>query len=254
MVSGPFFGKDTVQEELFNQIETLVGTSSALQVQNIIENLENTEFSLVAFVIAVTTLLYGSTSVFASIQDGINVIWGLRPKPKKIALKFILNRLLSMAMIATIGFLMLISLSVDTLLMIFGDKIELLLGANSSTIFNISQELTFISIVFVVFTVIYRLLPDAKVHLRDVLRGALLSTVLFVIGKFLIGIYIGHSSFGTAYGAAGSLVMLLIWVYYSSIILLLGAEYIEVYTRIKGRVIKPNHETVKVITQQIEVE
>ena len=254
LVAGPFFGDQLVKMELYNQINTLVGESSANQVKNIIENLENAEFSYFALIVAITSLLYGSTSVFASTQDGINVIWGLRPKPKRIALKFIVNRLVSIAMIGTIGFLMLVSLSFDMVIVVFNDVLVGFFGENSVSLIYALEQFSFILIVYCVFLTIYKVLPDATVKWKDLMRGAFLATVLFVIGKYLIGFYLGNSSLGTAYGAAGSLVLLLIWVYYSSMILLFGAEFIEVYTRRKKRWIKPSSESVKIITKEVHLE
>jgi len=254
LVAGSVFGEQTVKGELYSQIRTLVGESSANQIQDILYNLENTDFDYIALIIAITTLLYGSTSVFASIQDGINVIWGLRPKPKRIAVKFILNRLLSIAMIVTIGFLMLVSLSVDTIVVVFRDLLVEWLDESVTSVIVAFESVSFTIIVFIVFTTIYKFLPDAKIAMKDVFRGALLATILFMIGKYLISFYLGNSSFGTAYGAAGSLVLLLIWVYYSAMILLFGAEFIEVYTREKGRIIGPNSQSVKIITKEINLE
>lgn len=253
LVAGPVFGEQMVKGELYNQINTLVGKSSAVQIQTIIENLENAEFSYVALMIAISTLLYGSTSVFASIQDGINVIWGLRPKPKRIALKFIFNRLVSIAMVVTIGFLMLVSLSVDMIVVIFNDLLVGFFGEKSTPLIFVLEQISFSAIVFFVFVTVYKVLPDAKIKWKDVFKGALLATVLFIIGKYLIGFYLGNSSFGTAYGAAGSLVLLLIWVYYSAMILLFGAEFIEVYTRKQKRIIEPSTESVKIITKEIHM-
>jgi membrane protein len=253
LVAGSVFGEKTVKGELYEQIKTLVGESSANQIQDIINNLENADFNYVAFAIAVSTLLYGSTSVFASIQDGINVIWGLRPKPKRIALKFILNRLLSIAMIVTIGFLMLVSLSVDTLVVVFNEFLVEILDEKSAAVVVALESVSFSIIVFIVFTTVYKFLPDARVGIKDVLKGALLATILFMVGKYLISFYLGNSSFGTAYGAAGSLVLLLIWVYYSAMILLFGAEFIEVYTRKNQRIIEPSSQSVKIITKEVHL-
>ncbi|MCB0401177.1 MAG: YihY/virulence factor BrkB family protein [Flavobacteriales bacterium] len=253
LISGSVFGEKAVKMELYDQIQVLVGESSAMQVQSIIRNLEHAEFSYLALIIAISTLLYGSTSVFASIQDGINVIWGIRPKPKRVALKFILNRLISIAMIATIGFLMLVSLSVDTLVVVFNDLLIEYFGKNSADLISFLEQVSFTLIVFTVFVLVYKVLPDAKIAWKDVLRGAVLSTILFIVGKYLFSFYLGKSSFGTAYGTAGSLVLLLMWVYYSSIILLFGAEFIEVYTRRKGRMIKPSSTSTKIITKEIHL-
>jgi membrane protein len=253
LVAGSVFGEQTVKGELYRQIKTLVGESSANQIQDIILNLENAEFNYMALAIAVSTLLYGSTSVFASIQDGINVIWGIRLKPKRIALQFMLNRLLSIAMIVTIGFLMLISLSVDTLVVVFNNLLVNQLGEQSASFVAVLETISFTCIVFFVFTTVYKFLPDAQIAWKDVFRGALLATILFMFGKYLISFYLGNSSFATAYGAAGSLVLLLIWVYYSAMILLFGAEFIEVYTRKKKRIIGPSTQSVKIITKEIHL-
>ena len=235
LIAGSVFGEKTVKGELYEQIKTLVGESSANQIQDIISNLENADFNYEALAIAVSTLLYGSTSVFASIQDGINVIWGLRPKPKRIALKFILNRLLSIAMI------------------VFNDFLIDVLDEKSASVVVALESVSFSVIVFIVFTTVYKFLPDAKVGIKDVLKGALLATILFMVGKYLISFYLGNSSFGTAYGAAGSLVLLLIWVYYSAMILLFGAEFIEVYTRKNNRIIGPSSQSVKIITKEVHL-
>ena len=124
-------------------------------------------------------------------------------------------------------------------------------GERSATFISVLEQISFTGIVFIVFVMIYQILPDARVGWKDIFRGATLSTVLFIIGKYLFSFYLGQSSFGTAYGTAGSLVLLLMWVYYSSIILLFGAEFIEVYTRRKGRIIKPSSASTKIITKEI---
>ena len=253
LIAGSVFGERAVKGELYEQIKGLVGESSANQIQDIIINLENAEFSYVALIVAVVTLLYGSTSVFASIQDGINVIWGLRLKPKQVALQFMLNRLVSVAMVVTIGFLMLVSLSIDTLVVVFNDFLVSYFGEKSASLIFFLQTMSFTGIVFFVFTMVYKVLPDSNVSWKDVFRGALLSTILFMVGKYLIGFYLGNSSLGTAYGAAGSLVFLLVWVYYSAIILLFGAEFVEVYTRKKGRIIGPSSKSVKIITKEVHL-
>ena len=251
LMTSPIFGEEEVEGELHNQIQTLVGDSSAQQVDTIIYNLESAEFDYTTLIIAICTLLYGSTSVFASIQDGMHVILGIRSKPKQIALKFLLNRLLSFAMIVTIGFLLLISLSADMILVFFKNRLVSLVGEQSMYLVSFAQNISFILIVFIVFVTVYKFLADAIVLWKDVIRGALLATGLFMIGKYLFGFYIGNTSIGTAYGAAGSLVFLLIWVYYSAMILLFGVEFIEVYTRRRERVIKPATSSVKIVVNEV---
>ena len=146
---------------------------------------------------------------------------------------------------------MLVSLSADMLVVIFNDILVDFFGEKSTSLIFVLEQISFSLIVFFVFVTVYKVLPDATVKWKDIMKGALLATVLFIIGKYLIGFYLGNSSFGTAYGAAGSLVLLLIWVYYSAMILLFGAEFIEVYTRMHKRVIEPSSDSVKIITKEI---
>lgn len=183
----------------------------------------------------------------------MHVILGIRSKPKQIALKFLLNRLLSFAMIVTIGFLLLITLSVDMILVFFKNRLVSLVGEQSMYLVFFAQNISFILIVFIVFVTVYKFLAAAIVLWKDVIRGALLATGLFMIGKYLFGFYIGNTSIGTAYGAAGSLVFLLIWVYYSAMILLFGVEFIEVYTRRRERVIKPATSSVKIVVNEVDL-
>lgn len=253
-VAGSAYEQQVVQGGLMEQIESLIGSESAREVQRILENASETSSSTLARIVGIATLLFSATTVFVSLQNALNKIWGIRPKPEREIVKFIVNRLLSLAMVISIGFLLLVSLVVDTLIVVFRDFIsEYLSGITYElvTIANVGFSLMVISLIF---AMIFKILPDAKIMWRSVWVGAFVTTLLFALGKYLIGFYLGTSSIGSAYGAAGSLVLLLIWVYYSSLIVLFGAEFTYVYSREMGHQIRPDKNAVIVKVKEVEQE
>jgi membrane protein len=187
-----------------------------------------------------------------ALQSTLNKIWGIKPKPKRGFVKFLLNRLLSLAMVATIGFLLLVSLVIDAILVLFQSVLSRILEGITLYILNIVNIGISLILVTVIFGLLFKVLPDAKIKWRDVWVGAAITTVLFGAGKYLIGFYLGNSTFNSAYGAAGSLVIILVWVYYSTVIFLFGAELTSVYAEESGSRIEPYDTAVKV--QLIEVE
>lgn len=248
------FEEELVSEELYHQMQAIIGHKGAFNVQSVITNLRSVEFSWWAAAIVLGTLLYGATSVFISIQDGINVIWGLRPRPKRVALKFVLNRTLSLAMVICIGFLMLVSLSIDTVLVVFKDALINRWGADPVLMIQVFHWFFSLIVVFAVFFSLYTFLPDGKPQMNWLLMGSGVSTALYFGGKYLFTLYLANTSLSQAYGATGSLVLLLLWVYYASIILLFGAEFIEVISRRNGDLIKPGKHAVKIITKVVNLE
>lgn len=253
-IAGSAYEQQDVQGSLMEQIETLIGPQSAEEVENILKNAESTTSSTIAKIIGIGTLIFSATTVFVSLQNGLNKIWGIRPKPERGVVKFIFNRLLSLAMVISIGFLLLVSLLVDTLVVVFRNIVsEILSGMTYYFVaaFNIAFSLLVITLVF---AMIYKVLPDARIRWRTVWVGAFVTTLLFSLGKYLIGFYLGNSSVGSAYGAAGSLVLLLIWVYYSSVLVLFGAEFTYVYSKARGYQIRPNKDAVIVKIQEVEEE
>ncbi|ELR69257.1 Ribonuclease BN [Fulvivirga imtechensis AK7] len=253
-VAGSAYEQQVVQGGLMEQIETLIGSESAREVQRILQNANETSSSVLARIIGIATLLFSATTVFVSLQNALNKIWGIRPKPEREILKFIMNRLLSLAMVISIGFLLLVSLVVDTLIVVFRNFLsEYLSGITYElvAVVNIAFSLIVISLIF---AMIFKILPDARIMWRSVWVGAFVTTLLFALGKYLIGFYLGTSSIGSAYGAAGSLVLLLIWVYYSSLIVLFGAEFTYVYSREMGHHIRPDKNAVIVKVKEVEQE
>lgn len=251
-LAGIIYGREAIQGSIFSHIEGLVGADAAQQIQNMIKNAVLNNKGNVAAIIGVVTLILGATGVFAEIQESVNMIWGLKPKPKKSWLKMIMNRLLSFSVIVSLGFILMVSLILTGL-------IEALMGRLQAyfphvtivLVYIVNLLITFI-IISTLFAIIFKVLPDAKIKWRDVLTGSMVTAVLFMAGKFAITFYIGSSNIGGTYGAAGSLVVLLLWVYYSSVILYFGAEFTKAYAANFGSPIHPSEYAVWV--KNIEVE
>jgi membrane protein len=247
-----FYGRDAVEGTIFEQIKGFVGANAAAQIQEIIRNATLSGKGTVTGIIGIITLLVGATTVFAEIQDTINTIWGLKPKPEKGWLKIVLDRLLSFSIVVSIGFLLLVSLVVTGLVEALSNRLINIFPHVALLLIYIFNLLITFGIVTLLFAIIFKVLPDAIIKWKDVITGAMVTAVLFMIGKFGITFYIGSSSVGTAYGTAGSFVILLLWVYYSSIILYFGAEFTKAYAATYGGLIKPTQYAVWV--KQIEVE
>jgi membrane protein len=249
-LTGLFFEKEAVTGELYNQISNLVGKGGAEQVFTIIRNMQEQQtaarYSIIGFVI----LIFGATGVFADIQDSINYIWSIRAKPKKGWLKFITNRLLSFSLIIGIGFLMIVTLFINTLTDLFTDRLQRLFNSELVILFQIINLGLLFLVVSFLFAVIYKVLPDARIRWRDAFVGARFTGLLFLIGKFLIGYYLGTSSIGNTYGAAASIIIVLSWVYYTAIILYFGAEFTKVYALNKGGGIEPYSNAVFIIKRE----
>ncbi|MCG9790963.1 YihY/virulence factor BrkB family protein [Flavobacterium algicola] len=224
-LSDIFLGREAIEGKIFGQIKSFVGPSSAVQIQNIIENLSLSKSSTMAGVIGVVTLLIGATSVFAEIQDSINTIWGFRPKKQSGIWLFLKSRLLSFGVIGSFGFILLVSLGVSAIMdglsthffSLFSDTLYYL-------VYVLNSLITF-GIISLLFGAIFTILPDAQIKWRQVRLASFVTAILFMIGKFLISIYISNSNIQDVYGTAGSFVVVMTWVYYSSVILYFGAEF-----------------------------
>lgn len=253
-LSGFFYGTEAVQGELFGQINGLVGNAAALQIQEIIKNVKLSHSSTFATTFGVIVLLIGASGVFAEIQDSINFIWGLKAKPKRGLVKYIKNRLMSFSMIGSVGFLMLVGLIINSLMDILNNRLAGFFPVDAVYFIYVLNLVIVFAIITLLFTVIFKTLPDGRLALRDCLIGASFTTILFMVGKFAIGAYLGRSAIGSWYGAAGSVILILIWVYYSAIILYFGAEFTRVFAETHGKKIIPNGYSVQIIKHKIEVE
>jgi membrane protein len=249
-LAGLFYGREAVQGKIYYQINGLVGNSAALQIQDIIQNIEKSQLSASGAVIGVIVLLIGATGVFTEIQDSINYIWSIKAKPKRGLLKLLMNRLISFSLIISFGFVMLVSLIVNALVDLLQERLERYFDSVTVYIFQGVNYLILFTIISILFAIIFRVLPDATIRWRDAFVGAAFTAFLFLIGKFLIGFYLKYSNIGVTYGAAASMVLLLLWVYYTSIILFFGAEFTKVYTLNFGSGIQPDKTAVFILKRE----
>jgi membrane protein len=237
---------------LINQVGRLVGHETAGEIEKIFLQAAVDNTSFWAKVVGVVTLVVSATTVFMSLQSSLNRIWGIKPKPQRGWLKYLINRLLSLAMVISFGFVLLVSLVIDTILVVFQSMLARIM--EGFTLYLVTGLNLIISLAFVtvIFGLLFKVLPDARIKWRHVWIGALITTFLFTAGKYLIGFYLGNSTFNSAYGAAGSLVIILLWVYYSTVIFLFGAVFTSVYAKASGAAIQPYTNAVKV--QLVEVD
>ncbi len=247
-----FLRRQAIEGTLNKQIEDFVGQSAAVEIQELIKNASLSTDVTWASVIGVVTLILAATGVFGEIQDSINYIWRLKTKPKKGWLKILTNRLLSFSMIISLAFILLVSLLANALLDLLFKQIQAYFPEIQVYLAYVVNVLLTFFVTSFLFGIIFKMLPDAKIEWRDVRAGAFTTAALFMAGKFLIGFYLGSKNISSAYGAAGSIVLILLWVYYSAIILYFGAAFTKANAQHKGRKIYPNDYAVWI--QQVEME
>ncbi|HUQ67617.1 MAG TPA: YihY/virulence factor BrkB family protein [Flavitalea sp.] len=248
-----FYGKEATEGKIFHELNGMMGADAAKQIQEIIQNVSLSGHTNISLVIGIITLIIGATSIFIEIQDSLNIIWKLKAKPKKGWLQFLKNRLVSSSLIISLGFLMLITLIVNGVIEAMVGWLGNYFTGNFSAVLLIILNLvvTFI-VVTMLFAILFKFLPDAKIQWKHVRTGALFTAILFIIGRFLIGLYITKTATASTYGAAGSMIVILVWIYYSAVILYLGAEFTQVATDAMGGHIEPAEYAVHV--QQSEIE
>jgi membrane protein len=252
-MAGSIFGEDLVKTQLMLQATSLAGPASSEQISELLEHAARHRHGTLASWAGLGTLLFSATTVFISVQDALNRIWGVKPKPKRGVVKFLLNRMLSFALVASFGFLMITSLMVEAVVALFDDFLHQYMASFTWYIVKSLNLAISASFNAILFALIYKLLPDAKIYWTDVWLGALFATACFLLGKFMIGFYIGNSEITTVYGAAGSLVVILIWVYFTSLVLLAGAEFSQVISFRRGKGIYPKKDAVRIEVREIEL-
>jgi len=244
-VAGLFWQQQAVQQQVMDQIQSLVGADGAKFVSDLLTSASNPAKGIIATIVGIITLLFGALGVFNELHNSLNIIWEVEEeKPKgflKTIKKVIVDRFLSFTMILGIGFLLLVSLVISTGLSAVQTTISNAIPL-SEIILQIINLVISIGAITVLFALIYKFLPDAEIAWRDVWLGAFVTAVLFSLGKLVIGIYLGNSAVASSFGAAGSLVLLLVWIYYSAQILFFGAEFTEVYANNYGSKILPEGE------------
>jgi membrane protein len=248
-VAGLLWDRGQIQGQLIAEIQALMGPQGAQAVQTMLANAGRHGSGVVATVLAVVTILFGATGVFVQLQTALNRVWNVEARPGLGIWSFVKTRLISFGMVLGIGFLLLVSLIVSTAVSAVGKWATGLLPGSEA----LMQGLTFVvsfAFITLLFAMMYKFLPDVEIGWRDVWIGAVVTALLFTLGKFLIGLYLGKSSVASTYGAAGSLVILLLWIYYSSQILFLGAEFTQVYATHYGSQIKPSKHAVPVVEKK----
>lgn len=235
-VAGLVFGRDAAQQHIVGQIASVVGPEGGATIEKLLQDSSKPASGTFAVVTGVIVLLFGASGVFAQLQDSLNTIWEVAPKPDRGWKGILRDRFLSLTMVLGIGFLLLVSLVVSAVISALTSYLGDSAGEAIGHAINLVVSL---AVITVLFAMIYKVLPDVKIAWRDVWLGAAATSMLFVVGKLVVGLYLGRSGVASAYGAASSLVMLLLWVYYSSQILLLGAEFTQVYANQFGSRIQP---------------
>jgi len=239
-IAGFVFGQDSARHEIVFQVGSLIGPRGAEAVQSILENASQDNTSAIASIVGIVTLLYGATGVFTQLQEAFDQIWGVAPKPERGLVRgFIEDRILSFTLVVGIGFLLLVSLIVSALL----SGLSRYIGGfitEQETALRVGEIVISFFVFMMLFALTYKVVPRVKVAWRDVWLGGAISSFLLSLSKFLIGLYLGNSSIATTYGAAGSLVVVLLWVYISAQILFFGAEFTQVYARRHGSQIRPS--------------
>jgi len=238
-------------DKITQQMSYFLDPSALQVVQNIAQKASQPGKSTIATIIGIALALFGASGVFGQLQDALNTIWGVKAKPARGIWGFLRSRFLSFAMVAGICFLLLVSLAVEALLKGFSHYVQSVLPGGLAVALAIYLIFDF-AVVVLLFAMIFKFLPDVKIQWRDVWIGAVMTAILFGIGKWLLGFYLGSGAAGSVYGAASSLITLLLWVYYSSQILLFGAEFTQVYAARAGRELKPSEYAVRVETKEVE--
>jgi len=249
-LSAMFYGREAVQGRLYGQISGLIGSDAALQIQEIIKKTQHANKSFIGTVVGTVVLVIGATGIFTEIQDSINYIWSLRAKPKRGIIKFFINRLLSFSLIVSLGFLLLVSLVFSALLDLLSDRLTLYFPDTTVYIFYVLNLVIILVIISLLFAIIFKVLPDGKIKWKDAFIGAGFTAILFIIGKAGIGYYLGKSNLGATYGTAASVIIILTWVYYTSIILYFGAEFTKVHALEYGGGIVPDETAVFIIKRE----
>ena len=245
-IAGLAFGREAAQGQIFEQLRGLLGEESGKAMQDMVQNANaKPATGLVASLIGVVTLLLGASGVFGQLKTSLNAIWNVQPKPGRGILGIIQDRILSFGFILVVGFLLLISLLLTAAIAVMGEWFSGMVPGMEPLAHIVNLVLS-LALITLLFAMIFKFLPDAKIAWHDVWIGAFITALLFIVGKFALGFYLGKSAVGSSYGAAGSLIVLLLWVYYSSQILFFGAEFTQVYANRVGSHVDPADNAVAV--------
>jgi membrane protein len=248
-IAGLVFSKEAAQGQIFDQLRGLLGDESGRAMEVMVQNASaEPATGLVATLLGFVTLLFGASGVFAQLQMSLNMIWGVQPKPGRGILGIIQDRILSFGFILVVGFLLLVSLLLTAAIAFVGHRFGDMVPGMEALV-QILNSIFSLAVIALLFAMIFKFLPDAKIAWRDVWIGAFITAALFTLGKFALGLYLGRSGVGSSYGAAGSLIVLLLWVFFSSQIVFFGAEFTQVYANRFGSRVAPSGNAVAVSKQ-----
>ncbi|MBI1294138.1 YihY family inner membrane protein [bacterium] len=244
LLMGLFMGGGQASDQLVSQLQAVFGEEGSAFIQTIVDNADQPTVGSIAGILSLLTLIWGSTNVFAHLQKALNAVWDVKVKPDAGIKQTLRKRLLTFTMVLGIGFLLAVSLVLSSALSVLTNTLS---GALPGTdlLWQVLDFVISVGVLTLLFAAIYKILPDVEIKWRDVWLGALLTALLFTIGKLLLGIYFGRAGIGSTYGAAGSVIIFLLWVYYSSMILFFGAEMTQVYARRYGSGIQPSAHAVR---------
>jgi membrane protein len=245
-LAGLVFGAEAAQGQIFDQLRGLLGDASGKAMQEIVQSASaEPKTGVVATVIGFVTLLFGASGVFGQLQASLNIIWGVQPKPGRGILGIIRDRSLSFGFILVVGFLLLVSLLLTAGIAFVGKQFGAMVPGMEALI-QILNSILSLAVITLLFGMMFKILPDANIAWRDVWIGAFITALLFTLGKFALGFYLGRSGVASSYGAAGSLIVLLLWVYYSSQVVFFGAEFTQVYANRFGSHVTPSSNAIAV--------
>ena len=251
-VTGLLLGQEEIQSKLFSELDTLIGADGTEYVKSIVQNYQDRDKGIAGTIIGVVIFLITSTTFFTILQNSLNFVWRIRSKPKNNLVKTLKDRLLSFGLVLSLGFIMLVSLLIDAIMGFVRDFLKDIFEDITILLMEAADFILSFGIVWLIFAIIYKYLPDAKIKWKVTWTGAFITTVLFVIGKFLIGLFIGNTNIGVMYGAAGSLVIILLWVFYSSMIFFFGAEITHEYAKMYDKEIVPNEYAVEIEINEVK--
>lgn len=238
-LAGYFYGEEAVTRRISGEIGNMIGRDTASDIEKIIANASVHQDFTFASLVGIATLIFGATGVFYQLQQTLNMIWEVKPQPKRKIVKMVLDRAFSFGLILAVGFLLLVSLVLSAILSIVSSWVAYYFTDVFNILFRILDISLSLGVVTFLFAAIFKFLPDAKISWKDVWVGALVTALLFVIAKFALGVYFGHSNPASAYGAAGTVILLMLWVSYAGLILLFGAEFTRIYANRHGAKIQP---------------
>lgn len=251
-VVGILLGQEQIQVKLFDVINNILGEQSKQDIRNIVENFQDERKGIIGTIVGFIIFIFISTTFFTILQKSLNFIWGVRAKPRHNFLKALYDRLISFGLILSLGFVLLVSFIIDTAIALFRDFMHEKFPELTIVIIEVGNFLVSFAIAMVIFAMIYRFLPDVQIKWQVTWVGSFITALLFLIGKALISFGLGSSNIGAIYGSAGSLVLILLWVFYSSLIFFYGAEITQQYAEMYSHEIVPKDYAVRIEINEIE--